>query len=99
MSRSYKKNPIFKDSSRLGKGYANRKVRRYKKKLSSGGAYKKLFPQYDIHDWVLRETLADALESRTRSLAYDEMRGWESSEDELNINKCIQKWKKFYVRK
>jgi hypothetical protein len=54
MSRSYKKTPVVKDgdSGKVGKKFANRKVRRYKHDLSNGKAYRKVFNSWDIHDMV-----------------------------------------------
>jgi hypothetical protein len=57
MSRSRKHTPIVKDNSRGSKNAkkrANKKVRRTKiKNLPlKGSGYKKLFCQYDIHDFV-----------------------------------------------
>ena len=56
MSRSYKHSPVCTDGTRKTtkemKRHANHKVRQYKKGLSNGKAYKKLFCSYDIHDWI-----------------------------------------------
>jgi len=67
MSRSYKKHPIIKDggkSKKIGKKYANRKVRRAKD-LVDGCMYKNVFCRYDICDviirWTYKEHLADVL--------------------------------------
>lgn len=52
MSRSRKKNCIVKDSGKhkqFAKRQANKKIR--KSDCASGGAYKKLYDQYDICDW------------------------------------------------
>ena len=58
MSRSYKKNPGWKDSSRNGtkvdKRYANRKVRNSSLVFSKGSTYKKLSERWEIHDWNFR---------------------------------------------
>ena len=57
MSRSYKKVLGWTDQQRRGKGskwaknQANRKVRRYKKDLVNGKAYKKLYDPWNICDW------------------------------------------------
>lgn len=58
MSRSYKKNPIVKDgrSGKVGKRFANKKVRRYKGEIANGKAYKRLYESWDIHDYAFRET-------------------------------------------
>ena len=64
MSRSYRKNPICKDngSSKSSKRCANRKTRRHENELPSKGCYyKKIYEQYDIHDWVSRWTWEEAL--------------------------------------
>lgn len=53
MSRSYKKIPCIKNPHKYEKGQANKIVRRYKKELSDGKAYRKLYPQYDICDWKI----------------------------------------------
>lgn len=54
MSRSYKK-PYATDYSRsytkFAKRQASKKVRRHKGKIPDGGAYKKIFPSYSIHDY------------------------------------------------
>jgi hypothetical protein len=57
MSRSFKKNPGIKDSwsgKKFGKNQANRRVRHYKRYLSNGGSYKKLYEKYDICDYNFR---------------------------------------------
>ena len=59
MSRSYKKTPIYKDSTRKGptfksgKQVANRVVR-HKGDLPNGGGYKKAFCSYNISDYAFR---------------------------------------------
>ena len=63
MSRSYKKVPIAKDR-RCGKDmkkFANKKVRRTNE-LINGGTYKKVFDQWEIHDYVSRWTKEEAIE-------------------------------------
>ena len=67
MSRSHKKNPILTDGrKRKGqveiKRIANKRVRNYDKELPNGKAYRKLFPSWDIHDWISRYTVKDAEE-------------------------------------
>lgn len=55
MSRSFKKTPIYKgapDRGSYGKKLANRKVRR-SNNISDGSKYKRLFCQYDIHDYIM----------------------------------------------
>ena len=67
MSRSYKKNPVYTDgragSTKKSKKFANKKVRSYNEEESlSGSDYKKVYGQYNIHDYILRWTLEEALE-------------------------------------
>ena len=56
MSRSFKKHPIYKDDNfvKSGKKFAKRRVRRLdlEELPMKGNAYKKYYPQYDIHDWI-----------------------------------------------
>lgn len=63
MSRSYKKNPYCTDGSpkttQESKKFANKKVRNTKD-LPNGGAYKKVFESYDIHDFIDRWTWEEA---------------------------------------
>jgi len=59
MSRSRSKNPVKKDYSRgstkIYKRFASKAVRRYKGVISNGKFYRKIYPSYDIHDYVYRE--------------------------------------------
>lgn len=53
MSRSYKKNPVIKDSGKhkqFGKKQANKKVRH--SECSNGSNFKKLFESGDICEWM-----------------------------------------------
>lgn len=67
MSRSYKKTPIIKDSSktkRIDKRNANKSVRHNKDLSGKGNGYKKCFESYDINDYYygsysLSETVND----------------------------------------
>ena len=60
MSRSYKKSPVIKDSTRKGttfksgKQLANRRVRR-RTDIPNGGGYRKAYPSYDICDFSFRK--------------------------------------------
>lgn len=58
MSRSYKKHGFCKceNSCKIGKRFANRRVRRYKDEIPNGKAYKKIYPSYDICDYCCLET-------------------------------------------
>lgn len=54
MSRSYKKTPILKScprSGKWGKKFANDTVRKAKD-VGDYGSYKKLYPQWNIHDYI-----------------------------------------------
>lgn len=59
MSRSYKKNPFIKDSTRKGSTYksgkqiANRVVR-YAEDIPGGGGYRKAYCSYNISDFAFR---------------------------------------------
>ncbi len=59
MSRSYKKNPFLKDTTRKGPTYksgkqiANRVVR-YTGDIPSGGSYRKVYCSYNISDFAFR---------------------------------------------
>lgn len=62
MSRSFKKNPIIKIApkrGKIGKKFANRKIRRSKKEICNGKHYCKFYEQYDIHDYIWRKTYSD----------------------------------------
>lgn len=62
MSRSFKKNPIIKiapKNGKIGKIFANRKVRRSKGIITNGRGYCKCFEQYDIHDYICRQSYLD----------------------------------------
>lgn len=93
MSRSFKRTPIMKMCpvhGRIGKQFANRRVRRHKKEIPSGCAYKRLYEQYDIHDWISYCPLNDYLCPRYWYLLY--------GRDET-IQTTIKKWKKDYYWK
>ena len=69
MGRSYKKQPIVKDSSKGMKTIANRRVRRLFKRgctVANGNAYRKLVCSYDISDWLFRETWLEYQERAER---------------------------------
>ena len=73
MSRSYKKNPILKyaPSSKRGgvvkaKRAAARVARATTQPLPEGSYYKRLYPQWDIHDIVSRWTWASCVRSHYR---------------------------------
>lgn len=94
MSRSYKKSPIYKDSTlkgptyKSGKQIANRIVRR--KSICGGrGAYKRLVCSYDISDYKFRVT-----EEQFR-------KEWENNEYGIrdrfgSYRRAYLYWKKYY---
>ena len=103
MARSFKKHPVLKYApvrGRIGKCFANRKVRRNKGGISSGNAYRKLYETWDIHDVVDRTTINEHLERwgrwiyRCENLCSD----WENPYGGT-IQKAINRWKKTYFRK
>lgn len=53
MSRSRKKLSIFNDNgnSKYCKKQSNKKVRQYKRQLSDGNMYRKIYDSRNIHDW------------------------------------------------
>lgn len=60
MSRSYKKTPVYKDSTRKGPTYksgkqiANRIIRR-KADIPNGGGYRKAYCSWNISDYMFRK--------------------------------------------
>lgn len=54
MSRSFKKNPGYKDKDKFCQKYANRKVRRTED-LCDGMFYKRVYNQYNITDYKYPE--------------------------------------------
>ena len=63
MNRSYKKTPIVKDNAggKIGKRFANKKVRRLKNELLKRGEYKKIYESWNINDYISYYTLEDAI--------------------------------------
>lgn len=67
MSRSYRKKPILKDggnSSKKEKRKANQSVRRKYSEIDfpkKGNYYRRLYPQWDINDWISFWTLEEAI--------------------------------------
>ena len=62
MARSYKKNPVVKDSAKGMKAVANRMFRRKKNIcVANGNAYRKYFCSYSISDLLFRETYPEYL--------------------------------------
>ncbi len=63
MSRSYKRCPVYTDgnpgTTKESKKFANKKVRNTED-MPNGGAYKKVYESYDIHDYIVRWTWDEA---------------------------------------
>lgn len=94
MSRSFKKYPVCKDGETgyPGKNYANRRVRRHEGDLSSGGAYKKLFCPYDIHDFCFSYTWERHIAWEWK---YYSLHGGEIPDEKEEY----RKWRKTYLNK
>ena len=92
MSRSYKKSPWSGDSGPWWKRQANKKVRRYKKDLSNGKDYKKLYCSWDICDYGSYKTLNSWL-----TFAKDKSNNHYCWDTEYDETKEILKWKKWYL--
>lgn len=64
MSRSYKKHPFYTDgvcgTTKRKKKQANHRVRNTDD-IPQRGGYKKIYPSYDIHDYINRWTWEQAL--------------------------------------
>lgn len=91
MSRSYKKQPVYKATISYGKKISNRIVRRKLKYLDIGSSkcniYKKLFNSYNVCDYKFRYTEQDYI-NKTLALTPD------YEEQELRMQ-----WYKWYKRK
>ena len=103
MARSYKKNPVNKYApvrGRIGKRFANRRVRRCKGELAGGKGYRKLYETWDIHDVVDRTSLNEYLDYRGCWIyrCENSCRDWKNPYG-CTIQKAINNWKKTYLRK
>ena len=95
MSRSYKKNPIYTDrphGAKYWKRLANKKVRRKNYHFLKGKEYKKLYPSWEIHDYISRWSKEQALKDFRR---YIYLQKYYKNENEF-LNKH---WKKYQYRK
>ena len=102
MSRSWRKKPILKDggcSSKEQKKRANRAVRNYKDELSNGSAYKKVYPQYDINDYILywpeEKAIKDWYESQSDMIHH----GWGVYSKFKTLNEFLKWYRKEMYRK
>ena len=96
MSRSYKKVPITKDRGcgKDMKKFANKKVRRTNE-LINGGTYKKVFDQWEIHDYVSRWTKEEAIEHYNKN----KDKAWFSERYSSLDNFLNKVWYRYYRRK
>ena len=100
MSRSYRKNPILKDggnSSKSKKRVANQTVRRQYLDTDfpvKGNYYKKLFPQYDINDFIYYWSLEEAIVEYNS----EEEEGWRHQKYP-NLDAYLAHWYKLVLRK
>lgn len=103
MARSYKKNPVLTDgkSGRIGKRFANKKVRRMKGEIPDGKSYRKIYESWNIHDYVSRESYADHRAMYESSLKAFINGGSTSDPREKRGRRLYDdnRWKKFYLRK
>lgn len=95
MSRSYKKTPVRKDLIKGSKNRANRKVRYNRDFDVSGGAYRRVYDQYDISDWYFRTSLEEHLHWH-ENLRH--VHGGEGLTPEKRKD-VINEWYKCYYRK
>jgi len=103
MSRSYKKNPIVKDhnSGRIGKKFANKKVRNVNTFIPNGNAYKKLFCSYNIHDYISRQPYSDCIKEFESELSSFINGGIEYDPRNEKYSRWYDynNWAKYYKRK
>lgn len=100
MSRSYKKEPYLKYApmGNSGQILANRRIRRGKYKgedIPSGGYYKKLYEQWDIHDCVDYYPLEKWLERWRKWQVEFPGDNWYGKD----LEDAIWQWKKRYILK
>jgi len=97
MSRSYKKTPVLKDNNHknIHKILANRKYRRYKSEDDTyqHREYKKTYKSWAVHDWVLRCSKEDAIDTYYNLCRPEYYSYVDNRRDQL---KCVEKFKKEY---
>ena len=99
MSRSYRHNPIIKDgesaSNRFHKRQANKKIRN-SDQLFKNSEYKKLYEQWNIHDYIDRTTYEEFYEMYhcRKKWTYEYMH-----ERFPTWNDALAYWKKTYFYK
>ena len=105
MSRSYKKFPLAKQgkSNKVGKKFANRRVRRQIKRgidIPSGRSYKKVYESWDICDYRWTKSKADTIqdwEEDQKQIA-NGVNTWKANYPQTKEEAIIE-WYKFYKRK
>jgi len=97
MCRSYKKKPWMCDRNPWAKREANKRVRRYKKTIVNGNAYRKITNPWDICDYKWRETLFECLEDKKLTSYCHGGRLFER--EPYDEKKEIKNWKKYHYRK
>ena len=102
MSRSYKKSPVYTDYSRGNtkdqKRFANRRARRAKD-VPNGKAYRTYYESWEIHDWICRQTLGEAIHSYYTSGYWDSKGNWNRWYEDETFEKFVSDWAKYYKRK
>ena len=102
MSRSYKKSPVCTDYSRGNtkdqKRFANRRARRAKD-VPNGKAYRKYYESWEIHDWICRQTLGEAIHSYYTRGYWDSKGNWNRWYEDETFEKFVSDWAKYYKRK
>ena len=103
MSRSWKHFPFVKDrqSSKWGKRYCNKKVRKAKD-VPNGKAYRKLVEPWDyIYDYscsVFKKDIIKYWEATQKSIAQG-VKGWENWYDAETLEEELNIWKKDFLYK
>ena len=96
MSRSYKKNPVFKATSKGMKTIAARKIRRKSlEEVPNGNGYKRFCDSWNICDQCYRQTLRQSIDWHRKYT-------WEREGRELTgkeIDKITNDWERWCKRK
>lgn len=100
MSRSKRKVPIVKDhnSGKYGKKMANKKVRREKDTLFKGKEYRKVYPSWDIHDYISYYPKEEAIQDWYSEESYPSYWQWRHSEYKT-LERYLIAWEKMMLRK
>ena len=107
MSRSYKKNPFYKDqcSRKFGKKLANRRVRAYLKDFNNVikyKSYRKVYDSWDINDYISYETKRDVIRRYKSYLKEYENNIYIYGHppfEKPNLNEMLRNWEKYHRRK